>query len=783
MIPVRSRGRSAARRRRAPRCPLLIELLETRTLLDAGLTGTLSAQALPTNPGSYDPGDILVQFRPGATAANAASFKLTGAESGTPEALGPGLWKVDLTKGVTVADALAIFRSDTRVQFAQPDYRIQVQTTPNDPFFTANELWGLNQIGAPAAWNTTTGSSNVIVAVIDTGIDHTHPDLAANIWTNPGPVAGDGIGNDIHGANFTSLTQTTGNVMDDNGHGTHVSGIIGAVGDNGIGVTGVDWHIKLMALKFLDANGSGSTSGAVRAIDYAIAHGASIINASWGGGGYDQALADAIGRARKAGVIFVAAAGNNGTNDDTTPFYPADYHSDNVVVVGADDSTDHPAWFSNYGPNTVDLYAPGVGIWSTTPNNTYSDFSGTSMATPYVTGALALLKSEHPDWNYHQLIERLKDTVDKLPQYSNVAWGGRLDLAAAIGTPPPVTPPVTPPMSAGPLAITGITPSGPAAGQVNQVLVTFNASINPNTLPPSAVTLYLPSHAAVTVTSVTAVPGSNNRQFVVSFPTESAPGAYHLMIASSVLDVSGNPLGQPFVGTFTNAAAIVTPPPATPPRSAVPLAVTGLTPSGPAAGQINQVLVTFNQSINPNTLPPSAVTLYLPSHAAVPASSVTAVAGSNNRQFVVGFPTQSAAGTYHLLIASSVQDVSGNPLGQPFVGTFTNAGATRLSLPSGSILDFPTTTSDGHALEAIFAGPLVPSLRGEDAGAALAQVVARKDGSPPDSGQSDRQLVDSVFTSSAPRQVLLTGGSSVFDSADGDTDAAFAEDWQDSDLV
>src|SRR5262249_40458395 len=153
-------------------------------------------------------------------------------------------------------------------------------------------------------------------------------------------------------------------------------------------------------------NGNGYTSGAVRAIDYAIAHGASIINASWGGGGYDQALADAVGRARQAGVIFVAAAGNNGVNNDTTPFYPADYNSDNVVTVAASDSSDHAAWFSNYGPHTVDLYAPGVGIWSTLPNGQYASYSGTSMATPFVTGALALLKSEHPDWNYHQLITR-----------------------------------------------------------------------------------------------------------------------------------------------------------------------------------------------------------------------------------------------------------------------------------------------------------------------------------------------------------------------------------------
>src|SRR5207253_7381726 len=161
----------------------------------------------------------------------------------------------------------------------------------------------------------------------------------------------------------------------------------------------------------LDANGSGYTSGAVRAINYAIAHGASIINASWGGGGFDPALSDAIGRAKQAGVIVVAAAGNSGANNDTSAFYPAGYQYDNVVSVAASDPNDHRASFSNWGPTTVDVYAPGVGIWSTVRNGGYASFSGTSMAAPFVTGALALLRAEHADWNYHQLIDRLRSTV------------------------------------------------------------------------------------------------------------------------------------------------------------------------------------------------------------------------------------------------------------------------------------------------------------------------------------------------------------------------------------
>jgi subtilisin family serine protease/subtilisin-like proprotein convertase family protein len=533
---VRSHSRGVCVRR----AYLSVELLEDRNLLATGLGSLVAEQSLPADPNAYDPSDILVQLQPGYT--NSARFSLTGAETGTPSAIASGLWKIELNNGVTVADALAIFRSDPRVQSDQPDYRISVETTPNDPYFTSNMLWGLQKINAPAAWNHTTGSGNVIVAVIDTGIDYNHQDLQGNIWTNPGNVAGDGIGNDYHGANFTSLTMTTGNVLDDNGHGSHVAGIIGAVGNNGTGVVGVNWRVQLMALKFLDANGSGYTSGAVRAIDYAIAHGASIINASWGGGGFDQALSDAIGRARQAGIIFVAAAGNSGTNNDTTPFYPAGYNSDNVVTVAASDQTDQRAWFSNYGPHSVDLYAPGVGIWSTTPNNTYSSYSGTSMATPYVTGALTLLKAEHPGWNYHQLIARLQATVDKLPQFSNVLWGGRLDVGAALADPPPVS--TTHPEIIGTIA------SKPSKGQFYNLRLIFNESIDPTSFTASDVTLTGPN-GPIAVSSVTAVAGSNNTQFDVSFPTQTTPGTYYLSVGPHIKDASGNEMTAPFITSFT----------------------------------------------------------------------------------------------------------------------------------------------------------------------------------------------------------------------------------------
>jgi subtilisin family serine protease/subtilisin-like proprotein convertase family protein len=536
MSRIRLRGRSAAARARTRRLPPSLEILEDRCLLDAASVGVLGSQ-------DYASSDILVRLRP--EFSSGTQLTLIANESGSPSLIASGLWKIELAPSVTVAAALASFRLDSRVEFAQPDYKIAVQTTPNDPYFTSNLQWGLNEIGAQTAWNHTTGSSNVIVAIIDSGIDYTHPDLAGNIWNNPSTV-GDGIGNDIHGANFTSLTTTTGNSLDDNGHGTHVAGIIGAVGNNGTGVSGVDWHVQLMALKFLDANGSGYTSGAVRAIDFAIAHHASIINASWGGGGFDQALSDAIGRARQAGIIFVTAAGNNGTNNDTTPFYPADYNSDNVVTVAASNSSDHPAGFTDYGPHSVDLYAPGVGIWSTVLNGQYASYSGTSMATPFVTGALALLKAEHPDWNYHQLIARLQATVDKLPQYGNVAWGGRLDLAAALADVAPTPPPVN---SVHP-AITGTIASKPGLGQFYRVRVIFNEAVDPNSFTTADVALTGPN-GSVGISGVKAVVGTGNTQFDITFAPQTAPGTYQLTVGPHIQDADGHEMAQAFTASFT----------------------------------------------------------------------------------------------------------------------------------------------------------------------------------------------------------------------------------------
>lgn len=277
--------------------------------------------------------------------------------------------------------------------------------TPNDPLL--RDEWGLNQlndidINAPQAWDLTVGSSSAVVAVIDSGIDYNHPDLAGNMWRNIGEIAGNGIDDDangyvddIHGINAIT---SSGNPWDDNGHGTHCAGTIGAVTDNGIGIAGVAWNVKLMGVKFLSSSGSGSLFAAIRAIDYVTMmkqRGVNVIlsNNSWGGGSYLSPLYEAIARARDAGILFVAAAGNNSSDNDVAPFYPSNYQVSNVISVAAVDSQGNLAGFSNYGAQKVHIGAPGSNIASTWPGGVYNYLSGTSMAAPHVSGALALLAS------------------------------------------------------------------------------------------------------------------------------------------------------------------------------------------------------------------------------------------------------------------------------------------------------------------------------------------------------------------------------------------------------
>lgn len=314
------------------------------------------------------------------------------------------------------------------VSACSPNYALRAAEVVSSDPLTPN-MWGLSiqeGVAASSAWDITTGSRDVVVAVIDTGIDYNHPDLAANIWTNPGEVPangidddGNGIVDDVHGANFVSGTLRNGDPYDDSEHGTHVAGVIGAALNNGVGGAGVSPQVSLMALKFMDAQGVGRLSDAIAAINYMVDlkvnRGVNVVvsNNSWGGGAFSAPLAAAIEGAKAAGIVFIAAAGNAQQDVDLFPSYPSSYESDNVVAVGAVGRDGKLASFSNFGSEGVDIAAPGVDILSTAPGGSYKTLSGTSMATPFVSGALALLFAIEPSISMADAINRLYETGRK----------------------------------------------------------------------------------------------------------------------------------------------------------------------------------------------------------------------------------------------------------------------------------------------------------------------------------------------------------------------------------
>lgn len=323
-------------------------------------------------------------------------------------------------------------------------------TFPRDPQFALE--WGLHSasdvdIDAPEAWLVTTGKATTIVAVLDSGIDARNPEFAGRLWLNP---AASRPGRPVYGWNFV---ERNGNVQDDYGHGTHVAGIIGAASD-GRGIVGVDWNARIMPLKVLDANGSGTIRDTVDAIHFAVDNGARVINASWSTDEPDQALYNAIAHAGSKGVVFVTSAGNGGADLDAKPVYPAAYRLPNVIVVGAVDRAGNLADFSNFGASTVDVAAPGVDVYGTFASRTgYATLSGTSMAAPHVAGVISLLVGQHPEWSAEQLIERVLATAKPLPGLAGkTITGGIVSAGLAVGATgsgqivdqaaaPPATPP------------------------------------------------------------------------------------------------------------------------------------------------------------------------------------------------------------------------------------------------------------------------------------------------------------------------------------------------------
>jgi subtilisin family serine protease len=414
--------------------------------------------------------EVLVRFRSGTTleAINRITAQLNDEIEDRIESV-DGLDVIEDEDGRSADEVVAQYRALPEVEYAEANGTITLDhdesgrkhVHANDEMFSRQ--WALSNngendgkagadISAMRAWAVTTGSDQVVVAVLDSGVDYSHPDLANNIWTRPqiikayqdddltsnGPTNGrvDDSIDDVHGFNFVDDNEDP---MDDNGHGTHCAGIIGAEGDNETGIAGVNWNVKIMPLKFMDADGTGTTKDAIEAINYVIDRkragvNVRIISASWGSTAKSRALEDVIRKAFDEGILFVAAAGNSSSNNDQTPHYPSSYNLGNVVSVAALDRNDQLASFSNYGAKSVHIAAPGQEILSTWLEHGFAEKQGTSMATPFVSGVAALILAENPKMSVDDLRARLLKSVDVLPALKGkVTSAGRINAAKAVG--------------------------------------------------------------------------------------------------------------------------------------------------------------------------------------------------------------------------------------------------------------------------------------------------------------------------------------------------------------
>ncbi|MEW6682909.1 MAG: S8 family serine peptidase [Nitrospirota bacterium] len=521
-----------------------------------------SAGPTPVVTADRAPAEVVVRFKQGTTSGDKERAHIETDTEVLSEIPRLRMERLRSKRGESVDALLRSFAQNPNVEYVEPNYIVTASAVPNDPRFS--DLWGLHNIGqtggmvdadidAPEAWDLQTGSSGLVVGVIDSGIDYNHPDLTANVWTNPGEVAGNGIDDDHNGyvddIRGWDFVNNDNNPLDDYGHGTHVSGTIGAVGNNGVGVVGVAWQLKILPVKFLDATGTGTSFDAASAIVYAADMGAKVLNASWGCSNcFPQVVENAIAYADQQGVVFVASAGNEATNNDVIPSHPCGSSQPNVLCVAATTAQDGLASFSNYGAATVDLGAPGVSILSTVPNggcafcapSRYLYASGTSMAAPHVAGAAALVFSESPTLSVAEVKQAILDTVDPVPALAGVTMtGGRLNAAAALAQVGPVD-----------LTMTDVTPNA-ASVNAGSTLSVSDTTFNQGTSAAGSFTIAY--HLSTNTSS-----GDGDDIAIATTRAVGSLGGGASNVASTALAISGGtPAGNYYVCAIADAASAV----------------------------------------------------------------------------------------------------------------------------------------------------------------------------------------------------------------------------------
>jgi subtilisin family serine protease len=644
-----------------------------------------------------------------------------------------------------------------------PEPLAELASVPNDPQFS--QQWSQQNTGqnggtagasikADLAWDIIT-TSRVTTAVIDSGIDYTHPDLYLNVWLNQGEIPSsrlanlididsdgritfrdlndkrnqgvgkiqdldgdgritaadilrpmvkdnlgrdtglggwsDGISNDgdryvddLIGWNFVA---NSNNPMDGRGHGTHIAGTIGAMGNNNEGVAGIAWNTQILGIKVFDDSGNGAVAWIADAMDYAASKGVKVVNGSWVLAGPSETLNQAITRMQEQGVIVVVAAGNQGTDIDKAPYYPAAYTQPNLVTVAATGRNDELASFSNYGAKNVDLGAPGVEILSTNPAKSYLSRTGTSMASPQVAGVIALVWTIRPEWSYQDVIKHILATADKIPSLTGkVVSGGRLNAYAAVAGAQAAGPGGTPGAKASPaqaLRVVNAVNLGGSTTSMSTIRLSFDRAINASTFTAADVTLTGPDGKAIAIAKVAPAPGYAGNVHDITFATQTLGGTYTLKVGPDITD----PSGVRMAAAFTRALTLVGPAAPPPPTANTPVAALRAVNAvnlGGSTTSMSTIRLSFDRAINASTFTAADVSLTGPDGRSIAITRVAPAPGYAGNVHDISFATQSYGGTYTLKVGPEISDPAGVGMAGVYTRTFTLEGPPPPPPPAAS---------------------------------------------------------------------------------------------------